>query len=206
MTKRYLHRKRALVWLLGQSTRDRLANVPRTVTGKSPVAVISTRRLANSRPINPERDPEITGVGELCASSNTHLATAANSSATDGDVVAVLNQDSVIAVVGEINCGDDSRTRLADAEDTASAAPRLDPVNVDVGVVVAVCVASITVGEAEGTIAGTSANVVAVDKSDVDVDGVLEQQTRLADVAGNDLVDLQAIDVPGLDSVAVAMY
>lgn len=182
---------------------EHLADVPCTIACQGPVAVVSARGLANSCAIDLERDPEVASVSKLCASRDAHLATAVDSSAIDPDIVAVLNQDSVVAVVGKVNSGDSGTTRFTDAEDATTATARLDPVNVYVGVVVAVCVASVAVGEAKCAIAGASTDVVAVDKADLDVDRVLEQQARLADIAGNNLINGQAVNVPGLDSVAV---
>ncbi|GJC80861.1 hypothetical protein ColLi_03698 [Colletotrichum liriopes] len=61
---------------------------------------------------------------------------------------------------------------------------------------------AVVVGEAEGSVAGAGADVVAVDEADASVGGLLEQQSRLAAVLGNDLVDGEAVDVPGLNGVA----
>lgn len=178
---------------------------PPSITGKSPAAIFSARRLANIRAVDPEGDRGITSVSELCASSDTDFATAADGSAADSKIVAVLDQDSVVAVVGKIHSGDDYATRLTDAEDTTTAATRPDPIDEDVGGVGAACEASVAVGESNGAVARASADVVTIDEADVDIDGVLEQQARLADVTGDDLVDLQAVNVPGLDSVTIIL-
>lgn len=51
---------------------------------------------------------------------------------------------------------------------------------------------------------GPCADVVTIHKPDPCVCGLLEQQTGLADVSGDNLVDGGAVDVPGLDGVAAS--
>src|SRR5690606_23425601 len=131
------------------------------------------------------------------------LASAVDGAALDGDVVAVLDEDRVVAVVRQIDVADDHAPGLGDAEDAASAAARDDVAHPDVRVIAAVGLLAVVVGHAEGRVTGAGADVGAVDGADPSVGGVLDQQSGLAHVAGGDPADLESVDVPRLHRVAV---
>ena len=179
-----------------------LANVPRAVARERPVGVISARGLANRGAVHPQRDPQVAGVGELGASRDTDLAAPVDGAPADREVVAVLDEDRVVAVIGEVDALDDSTPGLGDTEDATATATGDDLGDVHVGVVVPVGVAAVLVGKAEGCIACACSYVVAVDQVHLRVPGVLEQQAGLTDVSGDDLIDRQTVDVPGLNRVA----
>lgn len=147
----------------------------------------SQRNVPRVRKLRPGRDP--------------HLTTTIDLSTLNGDVVAVLNEDSVVAIVGEIDVLDHSAARLGNAEDATSATTRDDFVDVDVRRVRAVSVAAVLVREAQSSIASTSSNVGAIDKTDFGVSSVLDEQAAFTDVFCDDGGDGQAVDVPGFDGV-----
>lgn len=115
-------------------------------------------------------------------------------------VRAYLDQDGVVSVVRKIDAADFCATRLRHAEDTTTAAPRLDVAHEDIRVVVTVEFASF-VGKAERGVAVSSCDVLAVHEADVGICDLLEEEAAFADVAGNDGADLKAVNIPGLDAM-----
>ncbi|CRK36753.1 hypothetical protein BN1708_007182 [Verticillium longisporum] len=178
-------------------------NVAGPVAGEVPGGVVAAGGLADRGVVDAQGDGDVAVVGELGAGREADLAAAVDGAAADLDVVAVLDEDGVVAVVGEVDVANGGAAGLGDAEDAAAAAARDDAVDVDVaGGVLADRVAAVAVGEAQGAVAGAGADVVAVDEADLRVGRRLDQEAGLAAVARDDLVDVEAVDVPRLDGVA----
>lgn len=152
----------------------RLADIPSTVARECPVRVVSARRLANRGVVHPQRDPQVAGVGELGASRNTDLTSPVNSAPTDGEVVAVLDEDGVISIVGEVDALNDGSSGLRDTEDATATAAGDDLCDIDVGVVITVGITTVLVGKAEGSIAGACAHIVSINQIYLRVRGLLE--------------------------------
>lgn len=167
-----------------------LAKGPRAATREGPVDVGTTWRLPNSGVGGGKGDPYVLGDRELRARRDTDFATVADGSTTNGEVVAVLDEDGVVAVVGEVDGGDDRSAGLRNAEDSTSTAAGNDLVDVDVGVVVAVGVLAVVVGHAEGGVTVAGSDVLAVHETNPSIGGLLEEQATLAHVASVDGVDV----------------
>jgi len=124
---------------------------PGATPSKLPICVRPTWTFSRG-PIDSHRDPNILVIRKLGSSGQSHLVGGAARAASDGDVVAVLDQDRIVAVVGEVDGSDDDAAGLRHAEDAAAAAARVHFVNVYVGVVVAVRVLAVVVGHTEGCV------------------------------------------------------
>ena len=75
-------------------------------------------------------------------------------------------------------------------------------VNVDVVGVCSIRQTAIAVGETKSPVSSSGADVVAIDETDLGVDGSLQQQAGLSTILSNDGSDSQTVDIPGLNSMA----
>lgn len=179
-----------------------LADVLLGVASDGPANVLTARRLADRVVVDFESDRNVAVVGELVARGQTNLTTSLDSAAINLDVVAVLNENGIVAVIGQVERLDFSGTRLGNAEKATATTTGDDLVDENVCLVLAVGALAVVVGEAESAVSGTCTDVATVDETDLGVGGLLDEKATLADVAGDNLVDLETIDVPGLNSVA----
>lgn len=193
-----------LDWRLWSSHQrhEALADSPCSISRQSPVDVITTGALPNSSTINPQRNPHILVIWELASSSNSDLAASIDGSTTDANVIAILQQDRIIAVISQIHGLDDSSTTLGNAKDSTTASSGIDLIDIDVGVVVSIGVLTIIVSHSEGSISIASSDVVAVNETDPSISGGLEEQSALSDITSVYSIDVQSINVPCLYSVA----
>ena len=180
-----------------------LANVLGGVAREVPANVLTTGVLDDVVVVDLDTQEDAAVVGELAAGSKTDVTAAIDNTALDGQVVAVLDEDGVVAVVGQVDTVDAGGAGHGDAEDSAPAATGLDLVDEDVGGgVAAVGDLAVVVGHTECGVAVACSDVVAVDEADLGVGDLLEQETALANVTGNDSANVEAVDVPGLNGVA----
>src|SRR5690606_31251323 len=147
-------------------------------------------------------DGDVGGVGELRPRSDTDLPGVAHRSGLSGHgaVVAVLDEDGVVSGVGQVDPVDDRTAAFGDAEDAASAAagPHFTHADVDG---VAVADPSVAVGHAERRVPGAGSRVLRVHQAHVRVDGVVEQQSGVGDVACHDSADRDAVHAVGFHAV-----
>lgn len=180
-----------------------LANVQGGVTRDVKHDIGTARGLADSGAIDFKVELNVIGKGELVAGGEADLSTSTDSAVKDSDTVAVLDENGVVHGVRNVDGTDLGATRLRDTKDTTAASLGDDLVDEDVGLVPAVEL-SVLVGEAEGSVSSAGAGVVSVYKADLCVGRHLEEETALADVTRDDLVDGEAVNVPGLDGVATS--
>lgn len=178
-----------------------LANLPTGVSRDVKPAVLSARLLPYRVVVDSQSETDIAIVRELRTGGKANLSSSIDGTTADIKVVAVLYEDGVISVVCKIDALDDDSTRLRDTKDATPTAARDYPLDVDVGVVVAIELASL-VCKAKGSIPITSRNILAIDEIDPGVGNFLEEESAFTHIAGNNLVDGEAIDIPGLDAVA----
>ena len=178
-----------------------LANILRGVASDVKVGVFTARGLADTGVVDPESERNVSVIREFTAGRETDLSTPVDSAGEDINAVAVLDEYSIVACVGNIDIFDLGAAGLRDAEEATSTTARDEFVDPDVSVVAAIK-PTVLVCEAEGCVASAGSDVVSINEADPGVGHLLEQQTALAHVTRNDLVDVKAIDVPGLHGVA----
>ena len=180
-----------------------LADVPCSIAGDAPVDVIGAGRLTNWSVVHLELHENAARVGELAACGNANLPSAVDDAVPDGEVVAVLNQDGVIPVVGQVDILDLRGPGHGHAEDATAAASRVDSVDPDVGGgVLAVAELSVVVRKSQSGVARSGTDVVSFDVADPDVGRLLHKEPAFANIPGDNSVNVQAVDVPDFNRVA----
>lgn len=179
-----------------------LADILLGVASDGPADVLTARRLADRVVVDFEGNRNVAVVGELVASGQTNLTASLDSAAVNLHVVAVLDKDGVVAVVSQVDSLDFSGTGLGNAENATATTAGDDLVDENVCLVLAVGALAVVVGESEGAVTSACTDVATVDETDLGVGGLLDEEAGLADVTGDNLVDLETVDVPGLDGVA----
>ena len=91
--------------------------------------------LSHSSSINLNRDRDVPAVCKFGPGGKTNFTTAANSTSLDVDIVAVLEQDGVVASVGDIDGANLHTTRSRDTENSATTTTSLDTVDLDISCV-----------------------------------------------------------------------
>src|SRR5690606_12975210 len=139
---------------------------------------------------------------ELVSGGDAHLAPAVHDAggAGDRDVVAVLDEDRVVARTRDVDLVDHRTAALGHAEDAASTAACLDASDPDVGGV-SIADPPVAVGETQSGVAGARAGLVGVDPAHSRVPGVVQQKARLSGIPGGDPIDGQAVDPVRLHAV-----
>jgi hypothetical protein len=178
------------------------AEGPCTAARDIPFDVLTTRRLSNRGASDVQSDRDVAVIGKFAASSEADFTTTVDGTAKDLDIVAVFDENGIVAIVREIDVLDSCTTRLRYAEYAASATARDDLVDIDVGVVCAIRVLTVVVRHAKGRVAIPGGNIGAVDEANPRVGRLLYQQATLADITRDDLGDVEPVDVPSLHCVA----
>jgi hypothetical protein len=172
------------------------------ISSDSPEDVLGARRLANGVVVHLHLKEDAARVGELGASRHTNFPATIDDTISDSKVVAVLNQNSVVPVISEINPLDLRSTRHGNTEDTTATTAGVNPVDPDIGSgVLAIGGLTVVVGETKGCVARSRSDIVTLDIANPDISTALKKQTRLATITGNNRLDIQLIDVPDLNSV-----
>lgn len=94
--------------------------------------------LSHSSSINLDGYRDVPAVCKFGPGGKTNFTTPANGTGLDVDIVAVLEQDGVVASVGDIDGANLHTTRSRDTEDSATTTTSLDTVDLDISCVSAV--------------------------------------------------------------------
>jgi hypothetical protein len=183
-------------------THPTLADIFLRITRNAERCVLTARRLANGVIVHLQRNRNVLIVRELRPRRQPHFATTTHLSTLDSKVVAILNQQGVVAIIRQINIADYSATRLRDTKDASSATARHDFIDVRVGVVLPVRQLAVVVREAQRRVPSICADITSIHKLDARIPRILQQQPTLAHIPRDHGIYRQAVNIPRLDRVA----
>lgn len=103
--------------LTASSTKSssQLTNIDLSIASDGKASILPTGVLTNRSIVDSQAQRDVTIVGELSSSCKANFTSPIDSSALDVDIVAVFDENGIVAIASEIDISDLCAARLADA-------------------------------------------------------------------------------------------